>query len=1463
MAYFLCASPIENNFLSGFHGLDQDPTTNLISSLNRSVDQQKREEREEDSITIHEALKNKSYPESIKVLLSSDKKLVQSKLSTGNRPIHTAVKYGCDADIIDVILAFDSKALSRKNSIGNLPLHIAVEHQPSLPLVERLINCYKEAVYHHNDTNKLPLHIALDSKASADVVSILLEHNPDAYRDEEFGTNALLHGLYWNASLEVIQLLIEADPDAIIEPNSDGNIPLSVALGHSSSEVILLLMNRHPEGILQRDEIGRLPLHLSLVNCCSYDVISYLISNYPEAVRIKDPKEDILPLHYALRERRDDLMAITSELLAAHPESVQIRDSYGDLPIHIASDKEASLELIELLINGFPEGIRQRDRLNRLPIHICLENDSSDEVILFLLHQWPESAKELNENGLLALHSAVRRRKIRISLELLRLHPDAASFTSGQEIALLLLKEEDDEAYIPLITALVLADMPVDGQGRARQSHQFSWNALIDPQIFAISVSKAITHDIMSKYRSHAKLLAYSSDSNGRMAIDVADREVKEIINHFLFFCGRFDLDPGYPLHVSATSIVLLANDYSVSMNCKDISSISSIFASQLSQQKDPNGFGLTEKSFKNAISLIESIYHQNIEKKTLSDDFKYLDGKRQMGRIFFEEFEQFCWTKFGKYRRVVLKLMKHQSQYMRERTIRSFLSNKSSTKSSIIGLVEDPDNAKYSNDIETLSIANISLKEYKYCIVMPAADRSLDAIYRYESPSLATRFHYIECIIDDLIAFHRQGIIHGDVKMMNCVRIHDMIRLIDFDASGRFSTRLHDDSDEEDEETNGFVSKYVGAKYSSGILPPEMFACLDIHQMNQYEAYWKARIDMNSIDGQKLWKKLAPVQQRDEYYVVRTFDVDEMGHPKDIDQLPYELIETHPSIDAWSVGMMIYTLFDEDGNTLLKTNKNDDVIGSDFVLAATWKRDDLSTMITNHCLFAKELIIDLLHPNPRHRMTLNKAKEFLQNLRQSQNNLKSNEILNSMEFLSNQINQFETKMNLNQIKNNQKIEIIHQNLNQSISNQELMLKQLNAIQKATIRLTKISQEILLKIEKTEKVLLRGMIESQDIQIPSSFIILNQKILKSKELNELKELNGLKEKDQILKANQWIDTLQEINYVVCNYLLHPQESLESSLMNLLHGKSLYLYLIDEYSLQPIVRDEDHVYPIEITTPAAFISKIFPLLKLVMHAMSMMNTISGIGRCLGYPLPVIPMEYQDKAKKTLNSLQNDTSIEKFGKCMNDLSLKSSESEEQTIQLVRGSALRELAAVLREYDPNNTFSGLRRVLTSEGHCCWTSDENIKYIDGSAIPTISEISYNPIPSPMNETKVASTEVGPITRQVDGANSPAIASGFIWKHSRGIRNSFTFKNWHSRYFVLQQGKLIYYVQPSPLPPYGITEKGRIQLSNGCAVESNGLFVNIVCNQEILIALNFRDENMKRDWTKAIQEHIDYVSKV
>ena len=120
---------------------------------------------------------------------------------------------------------------------------------------------------------------------------------------------------------------------------------------------------------------------------------------------------------------------------------------------------------------------------------------------------------------------------------------------------------------------------------------------------------------------------------------------------------------------------------------------------------------------------------------------------------------------------------------------------------------------------------------EYKYGIIMPAADRSLETIYRSERPDKDHVKLMMKEVAESVQHCHENGIIHCDLKMANIVRVNGCMKLTDFDAA----CQIGSSENPADLGSNNFA----GGKFSSGVLPPEMFHNLKGTDAEKLKAYW------------------------------------------------------------------------------------------------------------------------------------------------------------------------------------------------------------------------------------------------------------------------------------------------------------------------------------------------------------------------------------------------------------------------------------------------------------------------------------------------------------------------------------------------------------------------------------------------------------------------------------------------
>ncbi|GMH74193.1 hypothetical protein TrRE_jg7728, partial [Triparma retinervis] len=304
------------------------------------------------------------------------------------------------------------------------------------------------------------------------------------------------------------------------------------------------------------------------------------------------------------------------------------------------------------------------------------------------------------------------------------------------------------------------------------------------------------------------------------------------------------------------------------------------------------------------------------------------------------DEYIKFCKELLDNNQRheVVFKFMKNKDQFDREIDARE--KNELDSKF-VVGVNRTYDGSTDEVFLSALEQANLG--EYKFAVVMPCADRNLDTIFRSERPDMTT-------------------LIHGDIKFLNVVRFSSRLRLIDLDASAPLCT-----------DSTVF---YAGAKFSSGVLPPEMIHTLKGDDLKTFETYFA---DVMKSDPE-LWDKIQPKVfkkgRKKEKYVVKTFlttsiadsDGDIIEQPRSHSPLPYQLVRSSPSLDIWSFGTILYALCT--GSPLFNVNRDDDLKEAlDMHEVATW--DDakkIKSLAEINDPMAKDLLSKLLSRDPDDR---------------------------------------------------------------------------------------------------------------------------------------------------------------------------------------------------------------------------------------------------------------------------------------------------------------------------------------------------------------------------------------------------------------------------------------------------------------------------------------------------------------
>ena len=307
-----------------------------------------------------------------------------------------------------------------------------------------------------------------------------------------------------------------------------------------------------------------------------------------------------------------------------------------------------------------------------------------------------------------------------------------------------------------------------------------------------------------------------------------------------------------------------------------------------------------------------------------------------------------------------------------------------------------------------------------------------------------------------------------------------------------------------------------------------------------------------------------------------------------------------------------------------------------------------------------------------------------------------------------------------------------------------------------TVQLKQMSLATYAQIKRTEAVLLRGMIEAVDVTMPSCFIVVSHKLdpaafaqqphgLDSDESSEAEAEDpavpqlAAEVEAKAEAASRWMGYLGGVGKR-CSEAVSRAGSSVSKAADIVGDSRaffaekfadktqtvLYLYLVNEVTHKPVIPPEGSgsPYPLRITAPTEFVGKFMPLMKVGLKAMAVWNGVAGLAQCFGYPVPKIPAGVCRSIKSAVGALDAKSSVAEFDVLQGEVDHalladgggKSDEEKAEAAKKARGKQLRDLQAFFAEdkHDPRGDFSGLRRVLTPDGSCVWTTDEDAKEIE-----------------------------------------------------------------------------------------------------------------------------------------------------
>jgi len=251
-----------------------------------------------------------------------------------------------------------------------LPIHKACVLAPPESVIDALLDAHPEGARSKDQDGWIALHCACFYGSSEEVVRALLRVYPKGAQclDDE-GRLAVHYSCLKAASDPVVMALLSAFPKGAMTRDNEQRLPLAHACSKGASEaVISALLKVAPKAAQARDSQGRLPLHHATRKAASVGVVRALLRVYPRAAQTPDDTQK-LPIHYACQANNSSgtpSVAVVEQLLAAYPESINIKNGFGYTPLAEAkaADAGAKMEPIVEALEAFKtkqERIKSQD----------------------------------------------------------------------------------------------------------------------------------------------------------------------------------------------------------------------------------------------------------------------------------------------------------------------------------------------------------------------------------------------------------------------------------------------------------------------------------------------------------------------------------------------------------------------------------------------------------------------------------------------------------------------------------------------------------------------------------------------------------------------------------------------------------------------------------------------------------------------------------------------------------------------------------------------------------------------------------------------------------------------------------------------------------------------------------------------------------------------------------------------
>ena len=303
-------------------------------------------------------------------------------------------------------------ALSVKDDDGKTPLAYAFENAKdaaSIRIASSLILAnaepvrgdfayFEDAVRIHNmnlrfDDGQTPLHIAAISGHSG-IVSYLVANKASLAVQDSSGSTPLHEAVRYGRA-DIVKTLLDGGAD-INAKDRLGKTPILLIIPKPAQKQIYQILIERKADVVAKDSFGDTPLHNATLNSSDEEILSMLIDS--GASCNERNKQGVTPLAIAV-ERAD---AAQIKFFAKQGADINAFDNKGLTPLTRAFEHEG---ILPLLINK--ANVNMHDSFGNTPLHIALLHKASISDIEYLLKCGADENAR-NQNGDSVLYVAIQ-----------------------------------------------------------------------------------------------------------------------------------------------------------------------------------------------------------------------------------------------------------------------------------------------------------------------------------------------------------------------------------------------------------------------------------------------------------------------------------------------------------------------------------------------------------------------------------------------------------------------------------------------------------------------------------------------------------------------------------------------------------------------------------------------------------------------------------------------------------------------------------------------------------------------------------------------------------------------------------------------------------------------------------------------------------------------------------------------